>query len=238
MLKERQAVESNFKGMDAMFIEPVVDHQATSYIESHIDEIRKQVRKMGIDFDLADDLINDVWLSLIEAENNGNGYDVSHSNDGDIITVEEFVYGRIKGYSMNSKYRSDVSERHYSKDSSKSIEVISASAGDASDLDTMDGFQKAYALAASYDDIENVEAELSLRSNIEFCLSFNDSVGFNMINFFRNMEMISSISFNSGLFDGLKRTMKLHEAFKDAFREVMVVAANSKPVFEAVLSTM
>lgn len=237
-MKERTSVEVNFLGMNAAFIEPNVNKEASNYMTEHLDEIRRQARKMGINQDMLDDLISDVWLSIRDAELRGEGYNVAHSNDGDVITVEEFVYGRIKRYSLNIKYRSDVSERHTSKDKSKSIEVFSASCSDTSDLDNLDGFQKAYALAASYDDIDDVDAEISLRSNIEFCIGFNDIIGFNVVNFFKNMDMFSSIAFNPGIFDKLKEAMNYHSDFRDAFREIMLVAVNKKPVFESVVGTM
>lgn len=232
------AVEVNFNGMVASFIEPVVNTEASQYIASHLSEIRVSARKMGVDQDKVDDLISDVWLSIHEAELNGNGYDISHSNEGDIITVEEFVFGRIKGYSMNNKYRSDVSERRYSKDSTKCIEVISASSSDASDLDSLDGFQKAFALASTYDDIDNVEAELSLRSNIEFCMSFDSEIGFSIINLLKNIEIFNELGFNNSLFDKLKEACEYHDEFGTAFKEVMSVAISSKPVFTAVVDSL
>lgn len=238
MTSEQQIVETNFDGMMASFIEPVINKDASRFMTEHLDEIRRQVRKMGVDIDLVDDLVSDVWLSISDAEMRGEGYDVSRSNEGDIITVEEFVYGRIKGYSMNAKYRNDASERHSYKDASKNIEVHTASCMNESDLDSLDGFQKAYALAASYDDIDNIEAEMSLRSNIEFCLSFNDAIGFNIISFFKHMDMLSGMSFNPGIFDRLKDTMARHKDFRDAFKEVMAVAINRKPVFELALSAI
>lgn len=238
MRTERQVVESNFNGLMAAFIEPVVNNEASQYIASHLSEIRNQTRKMGVDQDKVDDLVSDVWLSIREAELNGNGYDISHSNDGDVITVEEFVYGRIKGYSMNNKYRSGIMERRLSKDSTKSIEIISASCSDASDLDSLDGFQKAFALASTYDDIDNVEAEISIRSNIEFCLGFDEQIGFKLINLLKNIDLFSQVGFNSSLFDKLKEAIAYHDEFGSAFKEVMSVAISSKPVFEAVVDSL
>ena len=230
-------IEENFNGMVAQFIEPVVNHEASEYVASHMEEIRRQTRKMGVDIDKVDDLITDVWLSLSEAEKNGNGYDISHSNEGDIITVADFVYGRIKGYSMNVKYRSTVMERHVSKDVTKSIEIIAASS-DSADLDTLDNFQKAFALAATYDDIDNVEAEMSLRSNIQFCSEFDEVIGFSIINLFKNIDMIAETGFNSSLFDGLKSAVAYHDEFGVAFKEVMTILSRSRSMFDAVVATM
>lgn len=237
-MKERSTTDVNFLGMSAEFLEPNVNKEASNYMTEHYDSIRAQVRKMGIPLDMVDDLVSDVWLSISEAELRGEGYDVSFSNEGDVITVEEFVFGRIKRYSMNTKYHNNTSERHASKDKSKTIEVYSASCSDASDLDKLDGFQKAYALAASYDEIEDVDAEMSLRSNIEFCLGYNDIIGFNIINFFKNMDMFASMSFNPSIFDKLKDAMNCHTDFRDAFKEVMLVAVNKKPLFESIVSAI
>ena len=229
-------VEVNFDGMSASFIEPRVNTEASDYFAEHFDEIRRQARKMGIHADFVDDLVTDVWQSIREAELNGNGYDVSHSNEGDVITVEEFVYGRIKGYSMNIKYRPDVSERRMSKNSARCIEIVSASSTDTSELDKLDNFQKAYALAATYDDIDAIEAEMSLRSNIEFCMGFDKEIGFNIINLLKNIDAFSNIGFSNSLFDKLKEACNYHTEFGDAFKDIMNLAVNCKPVFDSVVA--
>lgn len=231
-------VEKNFDGMVASFVEPIVNKEASTYIAENLSGIRNQALRMGVAQDKVDDLISDVWVSIAEAENAGNGFDISHSNDNDIITVEGFVFGRIKGYSLNLKYRSDYSEKKVSKDKSKNVEIISASCADASDLDNLDGFQKAFALAATYDDIDNIEAEMSLRSNIEFCMGFDNAVGFNIVNLLKNIDLFETVGFNSSLFDKLKEAITYHDEFGAAFKEVMCVATSSKPVFQAVVDSL
>lgn len=237
MILENKNVEVNFDGMSASFLEPQVNHEASDYMSAHWDDICKQARKMGVHADFVDDLVCDVWLSIRDAEMNGNGYDVSHSNEGDIITVEQFIYGRIKGYSMNNKYRADVYERKVSKDATKSIEIVSASSSEGTDLDKLDGFQKAFALAATYDDIDNVEAEMSLRSNIEFCMAFDNIIGFHIINLFKNLDMFSTIGFNSSIFDKLKEACNYHDEFGEAFKDILGIAHTCKPVFDAVVES-
>lgn len=238
MMKERQTVEINFSGMEAHILEPVVNTEASEFMAMNQAAIKKQACKMGVHRDMVDDLFSDVYISIREAELRGEGYNIDKSNEDDVITVEEFVYGRIKRYSMNVKYRNDASERHVSKDYSKSVEIYSASSTDASDLDKLDGFQKAYAMAATYDAIDDVDAEISLRSNIELCLAFNESIGFNILAFFREMDMFSNINFNTGIFDRLKDTMSRNAEFRDAFKEIMMIAISRKPVFETVVETM
>lgn len=238
MLKEREIVESNFDGMMAAFVEPAFNNEASKYMAEHLEEIRRQVLRMGVHIDVVDDLISDVWISICEAEQRGEGYNISHANEGDIITVQEFIFGRIRGYKMNARYRNDGTERHISKDKSKCIEIASASCADASDLDNLDGIQKAYAMAASYDEIEDIDASISLRSNIEFCIGYNDQIGFNIMNLFKNMDIVAGVEFNTGLFDMLKSTMNRHSDFRDAFKEVMLIAVRHRPIFESVVSAM
>ena len=237
MMTERKEAETNFDGMYAQFIEPEVNTEASTYIENHLSEIQRQVMKMGVHIDQVIPLIHDVWISIRNAELAGNGYDIKHSNENDCITVEEFVYGRIKGYSRNSKYRVDVSEKHHSKDVTKQVEVISASAEDTTDLDKLNSFQKAYAMAASHDDIEDVDAEISLRSNIEFCIDFDQVVGFSMLKFFKNIDTICNVGFNNSLFDKLKDALQYHDEFCVAFREALTVSRTNRGVFESVVAS-
>lgn len=229
--------EQNFYGMTASFIEPVVNTKASTYMAENWEAICRQTCKMGVDKDKVNDLVTDVWISIHTSELEGNGYDISHSDEGDIITVEGFVFGRIKGYSMNSKYHSNYVERRRSKDSTRNIEIISASCSDSSDLDNLDGFQKAYALAATYDDIENIDAEISLRSNIDICRKYDDEIGFSIINLFRHIEIITGVSINMSIFDGLHSVMNRHEDFKTALHEILETAVASKPVFESVVAS-
>ena len=120
---------------------------------------------------------------------------------------------------------------------SKQVEIISASADDVSDLDKLNSFQKAYAMASSHDDIEDVDAEISLRSNIEFCMDFDQVVGFSVLTFFKNIDTICSIGFNNTLFDKLKDALKYHDEFCSAFKEALMVSVNNKGVFESVVAS-
>lgn len=49
---------------------------------------------------LYQDVVNDVYVSIRKAEEQGNGYDEARG-----FTVEEYIYGTIKKYMKNSKYR-------------------------------------------------------------------------------------------------------------------------------------
>ena len=229
-------VEENFIGMDACFIEADTNHEASDYIHDNYSTILKQTRKMqGVAFDKAEDLLMDVFVSIREAELNGLGYNSEeHSNDGDIITVAEFVYGRIKGYSRNKKYSNGV-EVHHSTDGD--IVTGSASSLDGEDLEEMDGFQKAMSVASTEDDLEAIELEVSLRESIEYILSFDELVGFSLLSFFKNRKSIANMEYNSSVFDKLASVANMHPDFKEAFYDAMNFANKNSDAFDAVIKT-
>ena len=95
-------------------LEPRINREATKYIENNREYLIKRIRDLGIK-ELDNDLLNDVYISLMEAENDGHGYDCEYFEEGKrydkpVTDVKEFVIGRIKGYAKNAKYRTDCIE--------------------------------------------------------------------------------------------------------------------------------
>lgn len=104
---------SNCFGIDAVLLEPDSNTEASSYITSNYSDLIKIIRSLGIKDEKAHDLLHDVFISICEAEEDGNGYDIDYGvkNGGtSLILVEQFVVGRIKKYANNPKYRTDVME--------------------------------------------------------------------------------------------------------------------------------
>lgn len=232
-------VETNYAGMSARFVNPVINSEASTYLSLHLNEVINYVRsKHTIDPSKVDDLINDVWESLRNSELEGEGYDISHSRDGDVITVAQYVYGRINGYAANHTYHIGSMEKRLSKDPMKTIDIVSASCSDASDLDSLDGYQKAYALAASEDDIDMIDDMLSLRSNIDICRAYDKDIGFGVVNLLKNIDMFASVDFNSGIFDKVRKLVARSEEFRDAFHQILSVAVKSKPAFDSVVESL
>lgn len=86
-------------------VEPKVNHTASSWLIENRSMIIKHLATKGI-IDKADDLYEDVYISLITAENDGNGYDMNYMQNS-MITVEAFVMARVNRYAKSKKYRSD-----------------------------------------------------------------------------------------------------------------------------------
>lgn len=223
------------RSMQVSFLEPVVNREASQYITDNYDEILRQIPKLGVCEEKAVDLLNDVFVSIIEAENEGNGYDINRANDGDCILVSQFVYGRLKRYAMNTRYRTDVVEKKLNKDKTVKVEVMSSSYS-GNDYDTLDSFQKAYATAGSFDDIEAVEDTLSITERIDFCIDFDYVVGMSMLALFKNIESLGQEDICKSVFEPLKDALKIHDEFAEAFKNVVEYAMTHKARFESILA--
>lgn len=229
-------VESNY--MELIGLGPIevdVDHEASTYMVENYDMILRQAVKMGVDPVKVEDLVQDVYISLLDGENNGNGYSIEHSRSGSVITVADFVFGRLKGYSKNSRYRAGV-ERHGASTVENSIEIVcaSSSSSDTSDLDSM---QRAYMMAPSYDgdEMENTEILASLRQDLELCLDFNEVVGFDLRNLFTSIDQFSG-EFGNSLFEKLSKALNYHTDFGDAFKNVLMAAKINRVMFEDIVA--
>ena len=105
-------------GLSAQIFEPNTNREASNYIINNYNELIGIIRKADIKEEKAQDLLHDVYISIVEAEDNGDGFDMEYGNkvseDGSIevnlMDVSQFVIGRIKLYAKNAKYRTDIIE--------------------------------------------------------------------------------------------------------------------------------
>lgn len=234
---QSQMMIDNFTCFDSIGLKEVnTNHLASTYITDNYNKIIAQVRKMGVPADRVDDLVHDVFISIYNAEANGEGYDTEYSAGDTVITPAEFVFGRLRGYAKNDKYKNIYSERRTVSHAEDCVEVFAASTN-GEDYDNMDSFQKAYASAAAYnDDIDSVELRVSLKQNIETCRDFNSVVGFDMLNLFKNMDMFQG-EFNSSLFENLRKSMAYHTELGEAFKAVMEASMMNRNDLEIVLES-
>lgn len=192
---------------------PVMNFEASEFIEANMCEIHNSILKMGIHPDKVDDLINDVYVSIREDEMDGRGYDYDICG----IDVRQFVFGRLKGYSLNRRYDVRFVE------SRNGCDLIAASSDDSDSEDKLTGFQNAYKNASTSDDIDHIEEELSVKDAIETCMDFCYGSTINIGSLFREVESIDSL-----LFGGRKvRVMK------SIFAELQKINANHPEFLEA-----
>lgn len=110
--------ESSKFGYTATIIEPDVNQEASRYIIDNYQTLIGLIRSYDIKYEKAHDLLHDVYISIVEAEQDGNGYDPQFGTkvdefgniESNIISVAQFVIGRIKLYAKNMKYRTDIIE--------------------------------------------------------------------------------------------------------------------------------
>lgn len=217
---------------EVKFLEPEVSREASKYIEENYGNLLRNIIKMGVPESKAGDLLNDVYVSIVEAENNGEGYDFNKSTDGNGIYLEQFIYGRIKGYSKNIRYSNDKVEGN------DEIAVYASSVSDE-EIDEMNSFQKAYALASTYDEeIYDIEDAISIRERIDYCLDFEHCVkGISLIELFKNIDILATMEFDKSVFNSLKEAFQIHDEFAEAFKDVVEYAMNHKNSFKEIIAT-
>ena len=219
------------------FVEPSLDNkEASRYIEQHYKEILNNIAKMGVCLEKQEDLLNDVYVSLVEAEENGEGFDM-YKVDKPIL-VSNFVYGRIKKYSNNPRYRTDLVDYRAKGKNSKSI-VVKASNNSMSGTDELDEFQAAYMNATdNCSSLDEIEDKLSIRSKIEFCTEFNHTIGIDVISLFKNINLLDKISVCESMFTMIREAFKLHDEFALAFVEVIEFAKSNTEEFDSIMATV
>lgn len=102
----------------ARIIEPEINREASTYLIDNYKNLVGIVKSCDVKEEKANDLLHDVYISIVDAEENGEGFDMEYGTtidaDGHIkarlIGVEQFVIGRIKLYAKNNKYRTEIVE--------------------------------------------------------------------------------------------------------------------------------
>lgn len=102
-------------GLSVRLLEPVLNRDASNYVIDHYDNIIGYIIKSGIKEEKAHDLLHDVYISIVESENNNKGFDMEYcgrdnEEESGLMEVSQFVYGRVGLYAKNSKYRTDITE--------------------------------------------------------------------------------------------------------------------------------
>lgn len=220
------------------FLEPEINKEASRYIENNFDNLVKYAMKLGVH--KAEDLVQDVCVSIIQAEYDGAGYNMNNKVDGGCILVSQFVRGRIKGYSKNVKYRTDVIEARNNKGVGGKVRVRASDFNDTLEIEELNAFQKAYALAGSYDDIEEIDDRLSVIDKINYCMEFDDITNIKIVELFKNIDKLKMLEekIQKSLFGDLGRALRYHDEFGEAFRDVFNYAIKHKDRFELIINNI
>lgn len=98
-------------GLKAVIVEPVMNNQGSEYIQDNYNVLLDFIRHHNV-VEKAEDLLHDVFLSVLDDEHNGHGFDPNYKceNEDDVRTVESYVLGRLKLYCKNAKYSTNYVE--------------------------------------------------------------------------------------------------------------------------------
>ena len=170
---------------------------------------------------MANDVVNDVYVSVLKAERNGEGFDESKGNIEN-ITLEQFIYSRIKLYCMNERYRGNEYE-------------IPASSN--AEPEEMSGIQLAYNNAScDYDELELVDIEVSIEDNIQYLLKFNKEHNIRFM--LKNIDFLTSKKFDTSILDGLKELVRFNEDITEYLLNIMEYAKAYPDKYKRIVSSL
>lgn len=214
-------------GMNNEMKEVNKNQEATTFIEENHAKLVTFARIFGASEGYAEDAVHDVYMRYKTQENNGCGYDISKGNHGSVITIEEAVYGRLKRYCKNSKYRVGNSVHTTAR---KEI----ASSSSTEDLESMNVYQMIYNSAESYDDIELIDQEMSVAEELTYILCCEKNLSVPALGVLKNLDtLIESVgSIDSSLFSDFRCAGK---EFIEAFKGVLGFAIKNPDRYNQVL---
>lgn len=218
-------VKTNFDVYSPL-TEPERNDLATTYMVDHYDTLVWYIGKtLGIAY--PEDMYSDVFLSMMNAERQGRGYNGSYGDGG--ISVAQFVYGRIKRYAKNKKYAS-------------SAEIINGSAVVAAsattdEVEDMDSFQRAYALASISDTTESLDASCSIRDELEYLIDICNFYDIKIVHIIRNMDKLVGMSRKaiSAAMSDIKSIAERDKEFGEVLRNVLTYSSTNRDRLLAML---
>lgn len=233
---------------EARVVEPVINREASEYIGSNYQRLISYIIGKGITEDKAYELLQDVILSIIKDEQNGEGFNPHHF--GGDMTVAAFVYGRISGYCKNKKYSNEYSEvgssatvdKHGNK-TRRSVVIVPASFDERDDSEDKDKYRLALMNASKYDNTEDIEEEMSIREQIDYCVDICEIRGIDILNVLKNISalamMASSISSDTYMAETFTKIREIgneHDEFREAFGQVVKFAGENALLYNKVMA--
>lgn len=221
------------------FFEPEINREASGYLCDNYEEIVNRAMQL-VHRDVARDLVNEVYISLVKSENRGEGYDINHSDNG-IILVKQFVLGRLARTAKNSKYRTDLVERKPYKDRDSGemlVATVVAASCNSEDYEEMSHEQRAYATAESYNGLLEIEQDMDLVQQIRFCCECGKRVNIDVKCLIQNWYNLDLKTIDKSVFEPITRLIKADREFAEALRGVMLYSEKHREEFKSVLASM
>lgn len=201
-------------GIDNTMVD-TLNTEATDFVAENYEQLVKAAGFMDVAPDKVHDIVHDVYMSLYNSERNGEGYDETHGEKDGYISVAEFVYGRIKRYSMNKKYR---------RNDFSSTEISASSSGD--EVRDMNAAQVVLSTAQSYDPICDLDEEMSICEEIEALVTFANNTRLNIRFILKNISSLANMDFDISLLSNLREFLK-NEEHSELFTSVVTYAGKN-----------
>jgi hypothetical protein len=209
--------------MPTKLLEVDIRTDASEYIEMNYSRILDHIKTdYHIKEGRAEDLIQDVYISIMSSELEGKGFDPDYGGDDHILRVEQFVYGRIKKFARNPKYSSETiersktrvksrtvrdmlcgnaegelktSSRHSMKNVTTEVTVVASSfdMSESENTSNISEFQRAYSCAAVADSTEDIIDTLSLAEQIDYCIDLCNMHDFKIMNLLQNIDTLGDL---------------------------------------------
>lgn len=192
------------------------DVEVSRYIEENYLDIVRRAEALGY----SSDVVNDVYITIRERENNGITYD---QNKG--LSIEEYFWGMVKKFSRNKRYAHDgaipLGDFEVSED----------------DSDTEKGEKIAAIVAmAFYDDLDAIIINEDLRRDIKYLVSIEVGGGISLRKLLRNLLDIAEMEDIPELL--FKKLRKLDEEARDALKSVIRWALDHPDEYKELLVAM
>lgn len=240
---EAEFADLGMLGLSSGIFDKNTNNLATQFVVNNIQKLYAFARTLQIDKSKAEDLVHDVFKSLVIAERNGDCYQFSGAK-ATMITVEEFVKGRIKGYSKNRAYYvSEVSN----VGNGNTVITCAATPEENGNSDSANNNSFRNTLKnASYEfnDYDTIEGSESLREQLLFIESMDELHRFGIIKMLKNIDVFDS--FLSGvkshkyesIFNTIRQAVVTHNELGEALQSVLEFAKDDRVRFESVLATI
>ena len=209
----------------------VENRKASAFMEKeeNYNEMLKVASCMkGVDFTKATDLVHDVYMSILKDEENGEGFE--EVRDGVLRDVAEFVYGRLKGYSKNAKYRVSAVETE--------VPACGAYSDDDGNLAICTMEQYEYAMAYYYDDLEAVEERLAFSEELNYFMTFQNQVHIDLKMFLQNIGKFAEMQYDKTILADIKNLLYRSADFAEAIKSVLKMYACDKKAYERAVAVL
>lgn len=212
-------------GIRNLMCEPT-NYEASTYITENYEELLKYATKLLGDSQSAGDLLNDVYMSILTDENNGEGVNPDGSRFKENYTAAQWVKSRMTLYSKNKCYHSNGKQE---------INVGMLGDSEAEDDAAMTAVQQAYFNAAHYDDLEMLELEASVQDDMKYLLGFENDLGVNFRGLFQIILDGSIEAVDMGILASIK---SMGEDVLEALQNVLTFGAENKSRFDNMLEAV